>query len=179
MARNFYTQTKRTLIASIFLLPLSQVNADKPDRYEIDLSSELLIGGDFDLEEDVLVGGEFKYFFLEKGNNNIYLSAGFQTDMDNEGSSLDIYSLNLGSQYDLPNLWGKRTYFEYALGATYTNEAYSISLIDRDTSHSYSEVGYKASLGVGIDLSKRIGTNLFFSQYSGGTTAGIGFTYSF
>lgn len=156
------------------------VFADEGKDYQVDFTSEILLSGSLNLEDDVLAGTELKYFLTHTVDHHPYLSVSYRTDLDHEGSSLDILGFDLGSQYDLGSIWGNRTFVEYSIGATYFNEEYSTQLIDRSTTNSFSSVGYKASLGFGFDFFDNFSTKLFFNQYDGDSrTGGLGISYSF
>ena len=167
-------------IIALLIIPFYSAYAEQTSqKLQLDLSAEFLIAGDIDIDDDVLAGAELSYFFYEINQTPVFLSVGVRTDVDNEGVAVDIYNIDIGSQYTLGKLFGKKTFLEYSFGATYTRQEYSISLIDREANNTFSEVGAKASLELGLALSRQFSTKLFFNQYSDTTTTGLGLSYSF
>ena len=150
------------------------------DTYQLDFLSEILVDGALNIDGDVLVGAEFKYFLPYRSSQNLYMAFGYRTDLDKEGSSLDIVNIDIGGQYYFDHFWGGRSYVEYALGATYIFEEYSIQLIDREVTASFDEFGYKTSLGFGVKFQDDFRTKLFVNRYSeDSTTAGLSVSYAF
>ncbi len=182
------TAVSKKYVLGVFLLlinPVSNTHADEKgdktdERFQTSLASELPIAGSLNIDDEPLFGLELKYFLLHSNPHHVFLSGGFLTDQDKAGASVEIFNLDIGSQYDLPMLWGKRTYLEYSLGAAYISEEYSFDLIDREASNSFSESGFKASLGYGFEFTKSFGSEISLSQYSNDSrTLGISLFYSF
>lgn len=154
-------------------------NANHPDAFQFDLITEILTAGELDVDEDALIGGELKYFFNQNQTFKHFIAGGYKTDMENAGSSVDIFNLDIGSQYALASIWGNRTFVEYSIGAIYQQTDYSIALIDRETSHWFDEFNYKASVAVGFDFQDDFSSKLFINRLGDSTTIGLGLSYRF
>ncbi|MBE1275678.1 hypothetical protein [Enterovibrio baiacu] len=174
--------------ASVFIpflaLPLAlssgMVQAKERNPFQIAISAETFAAGALGGEDEMLVGTEFKYFFLSTNPFYPFLVAGYKTDIDKEGSAVDIVYADVGSQWDFAEFWGNRAFLEASIGAAYINEEIAVSLLDREANNSYSDFDFKASLGLGVEWQKAFGTTLVVNQYgSDDLTAGLSFSYSF
>lgn len=176
-----YAKIQGVLAPVLFMAspPVLGDNANHLDKFQFDLFTEMLMEGDLDIEEDALIGGELKYFFDQNSAFKHFIAGGYRTDLENEGSSVDIFNLDIGSQYQFATMWDNRAFVEYSIGAIYSQVDYSISLIDRDTSHSFDEFNYKASVAVGFDFQDDFSTKLFFNRLGDSSTIGLGFSYRF
>lgn len=183
MKRNL-TDPKTPFLLSTFALPLvlfsGMLQAEEGNPYQIAISGEAFATGALGGEDEMLVGMEFKYFFLPTTPFHPFLAAGYKTDIDKEGSAVDIVYADVGSQWDFAEFWGNRAFLEASIGAAYINEEIAVSLLDREANNSYSEFDFKASLGLGVEWQKAFGTTLVVNQYgSDDLTAGLSFSYSF
>lgn len=177
----FFTSKGRCL--ALLLLSYSMhsnaENVSQTDKFQFNLFTEMLMEGELDIEEDALIGGELKYFFDQNQTFKHFVAGGYRTDLENEGSSVDIFNIDIGSQYSFGKLWGNRAFVEYSVGAIYSQVDYSIDLIDRETSHSFDEFNYKASVAVGLDFQEDFSTQLFINRLGDSTTLGLGVSYRF
>ena len=180
LARSYLSRIDFLFLVILFFHSSLIYANEKPKRFQVDIMSELSLAGDLNINEDVLIGAELKYFLFHSGSHHPYVSAAIRTDVDKDGNAWDIWTADIGSQYDLPTLWGKRTYLEYAGGIVYSSEEISVELIDRTSTSTFDEVDFKASLGVGLDFNERIGSKLYVNQYGDiGTSLGLSLNYSF
>lgn len=148
--------------------------------FQINVMSEFLAAGGLNLEDDVLMGIEGMVYFSGNANRRYFLSGGFRTDLDNEGSTLDILSADVGAQFGLGTLFEKPLYLESSLGVNYIRSEYATQLIERQAVNGFDSLGFKASLGLGLNIHENLGTKLYINQFGGdGTTLGLGFSYSF
>lgn len=153
---------------------------ESSNDFQFDFFTEVPLSGTLSVDDDTLVGTEFKYFFQRAEPHHFFTAIGFRTDVDKSGSSLEMFNVDIGAQYDLPNFWGERSYLEYSIGATYSNEEFSFNLIDREITNSFDGSGFKASLGLGFEFETGVDTKFFINQYDGNsTTFGISFSLSF
>lgn len=149
-------------------------------KFHVNFNYETPVTGILAIDDDPLFGLDIKYFLLHKKPHHVFLSASFLTDEDKTGGATEILNFNIGSQHDLGKLWGKNTYLEYAIGATYISEEYNFQLIDRDVKQSFSESGFKASIAYGLRFSPSIGAHLSLNQYSNDSTnIGLNLFYAF
>lgn len=172
------------------LLPLSQIlfcvmsttsYAElNQNLFQINVMSEFLAAGGLNLEDDVLLGIEGTVYFSSDGNRRYFLSGGFRTDLDSEGSTLDILSADVGAQFGLGTLFEKPLYLESSLGVNYMRREYATQLIERQAVNDFDSLGFKASLGLGLNIQENLGAKLYLNQFGGdATTLGLGFSYGF
>ncbi|NGN96938.1 hypothetical protein G5S52_04505 [Grimontia sp. S25] len=175
-----FVSVPMTLAALPLIFAASCYSQDDFNTYQLDITTEILTEGGVAAEDELLIGGEFRYFFLRQSPFHLYLSSGYRTDSDDEGSTFDIYNADFGSQWDFGYFWGNRAFLEAAVGAAYIQESYAISLIDRNASSDFDEFTYKAAFGLGVEWQNTVGTKLFINQYgSDYRTLGISLSYSF
>lgn len=169
-------------LAIIFFTPntLAGENSTDPyDNIQINITAQSPILGDLNIQDELFLGTNFKYFLTHFGRHHLFLSGGYLTNSDNTGGSTEIFNIDVGSQFDLRRLWGKRNYIEYSAGITYTNEEYVFNFLDREVTNSFSDTSFKASLGYGFDFTRDVGTKISIDQYDNSTTLGFNFYYQF
>ncbi|MFL7012898.1 hypothetical protein [Enterovibrio norvegicus] len=184
MMKIHFSAQNAPFLIPIVALPLalfsSMIQAEQRNPYQIAISGEAFATGALGGEDEMLVGMEFKYFFLPTTPFHPFLAAGYKTDIDKEGSAVDIVYADVGSQWDFAEFWGNRAFLEASIGAAYINEEIAVSLLDREANNSYSEFDFKASLGLGVEWQKAFGTTLVVNQYgSNDLTGGLSFSYAF
>ncbi|MDA9557443.1 hypothetical protein N9R79_08090 [Vibrio sp.] len=185
MFRSHYKSKHKNLLAipalaGLIVLCSSNVQSSETEKsVQVDVSSEMLATGDMDIEDDVLLGAEVKAFFWQSSRHHPYSALGYKTDLDDEGVAVEHYYVDLGAQYDVTSVWGKGLFIEYSIGLAEVTEDYSIQLIDRNTTHSYSESVYKASFGAGINWNQSWSSKLYINQFDDTTNLGLSVGYAF
>ncbi len=149
-------------------------------KKQIALTTDLIFAGDLNSIYNTTVGAEAKYFFKESNKFNHFFIGGFTTDIGVDGANMYAVDLGLGTQYTITQLWNRNLYAKGSIGALYLHEKFSTTLIDQTISSSDSEFGFKASLGFGYAITKRIGVEFRANQYNSlMTTGSFALSFSF
>lgn len=154
--------------------------AEEEQRFEISFSPEFIQGGDYEINHDGLIGVDLKYYLKNSESWRYFINTSYHQSIEREGSALDIFNLGVGSQYQFGSLWGKIVYTELSLGALYSQEQFSVTLIDREASSSFQDWDFVCSLGLGMKFSDNYSGKLYFKQLgSMGNSIGLSFSTSF
>lgn len=156
----------------------SQENDNR--KFQIGISGEYLLTGELNSIYDTSIGFKGQYFFMHKPNFHHFLNGSFTTDIGTTGANLYAFDLGIGTQYDIIKLWKKPLYLQLSAGGLYWQEKFSTQLIGRTINSSTSKFGFKANLGIGYRLSKKLSLQLNATQFSiKGTSIGLEIQYSF
>lgn len=173
------------LCFSAFCLPMTTLAEQQNKDFQLNLNAEYLFQGNYDVTYDAFAGAELQYFFSENKDWKHFIRGGFKQNIidansANNGPSINIYSLDVGSRYNLTSIWNHNLYGEYSLGVAHSREEFSAELIDRTTKDSFSETNLKASLGLGMEFSQHLDGQLFVNQIgSKSSSVGFGVSYKF
>jgi len=144
-------------------------------KYIIGLESQFLVGGETNASYDFLIGGRGNYFLERKKRFDIFLSAGFATDVFNADSRLISGDIQLGTFWNYEN----RLSLFASFGGHYMYESHSLILIEDQRNWQNSIIGITASAGVNFKLVQFLRIQLFFKQTNLDFSAvGIGLNYS-
>ena len=169
---------------SVVCLQHAAIAEDHDKKFQLNLDAEYLIAGNYSVSYDALAGASLQYFLHQSDRWNHFVRGGFKQNIvdanSSGGSTINIYSLDIGSRYQFASLWNKNLYGEFSLGAAHSREEFSNQLIDRTTKDTFSETNIKAGLGLGMEFTRNLDGQLYLSQLgSKSSAAGFSLSYKF
>lgn len=164
----------------LLLLGGNPTIAEDTKDYQLSLTTDLMWQGDFSINHDAIVGVDLQYYLKDEQPWRHFLTTGYRQSAETEGASLTIFNAGMGTQYEFGKLWGKSVYSEFTLGAMYSQEKFSVTLIDREASSSFQDWDIQASMGIGMNFSETYSGKLYLKQFgSKGNSLGLSFSTSF